>query len=214
MKIELINEIFDRPTLDNVQVLHKPNGVSAYGFKDALAKNERARNTVYVVRIKPLHGPNGIKPPMIRYVQKHAETNEELRNAIADLGPLVSIDLEANKDNDRTNFGNQYYVYGKLIACVWDYIKKNRPIGLFVMGVDSDMDVIYNKLVKLGSKMDPNNAYVLFGQDNYMRKDIADLIGDYESERSKHIKGVHERLSEVKAEKNASRNKPIRRDFA
>lgn len=212
MKLKLINEIFDRPTMAGVQVLEKPSG-SVYAFKDPTAKSELAKHTIYIVKIKPLHGPDDVgPPPMIRYVRKHAENNKELKNILAGLSPLISIDLEANKDNDRTNYGNQYYVYGKLIACVWDYIKKNKPIGLFAMGVDSDMDIIYDKLIKLGSKIDPANAYVLFGQDNYIRKDVADLINNYEPERRRHIRSVHDRFAEIKKEKNAERNMP-KRDF-
>ena len=86
-------------------------------------------------------------------------------------------DTELSLDDfSRSGLGNHWYVYGKLLSCVQDYVKRDNPLLLKFSGTDSGMDLVYDKMIRMSNKQFPEYSFTYYKGDYYIRSAVYSLM--------------------------------------
>lgn len=197
MKLFQINEVFDRPSMDGVIIDNHGSSNIYYKFTD---------NNVDVTYIVKMY-MNEFQYTSLP--SKYAAFTEEISKMYPKYIDAVSIFFvytndEGNESYNLSKLGNQWFVYGKLIACLNDYISKYKPIVLKFSGANQNMDLVYDRFIKMSKKIYPQDAYVPITASMYIREEVFDILPKDEEIESE-LRSREEKLKNIKKHKNSSR---------
>lgn len=172
MKLSIISEVFQRPSLDDVDVKidkywdseHISSAI--YTFSDFAGDSE--------VKYKVEINSSTYKSLAERILdQVTGEVSDDLMSdltyELANAGGLpVYVTFQANNSYEKTGFSNEFYVYSKVIACLHDFVWRTKPIALKFSGYSTDMDRVYDRFIKMANKMWPEYRYIPINTDTYV----------------------------------------------
>lgn len=219
MKIQLLLEVFDNPSLDGVKV-SKDDKSSHYEFTDPAMPDMLYEVSIYVTSVYPLSDavnelademgdPESFKAEVNQYVVDNKLTGiSKISLTCRDTSPNEDGNDwwgEENNPYEKTGLGNNYFVYGKLVACCADYVKKNRPALLHFSGDSNDMNLVYDRMIRMSSRLDPQNSYSFFRGSSFMRDDLRSMVNDLGIDNSTHESERAEDLRQTRALKNSQR---------
>ncbi len=165
MKLRLITEVFNKPSLDGIET--EQNGDTfTYSFSSEIRGDEVTYN-VFIIRNKSVYDLER---------DLGVEVSSRTIPNIEKYGNQVEIILEGDDDYSKTGFGNQFEVYSKLIASIHHYVNEYVPIALKFSGYEPDMDLVYNRMIKMANKTWPEHAYVPISEKNYVRKEVHEAL--------------------------------------
>lgn len=212
-----INEVFDRPSMDGVNIDDSGRGTAAYDFKDENIGKK------YIVKIygkgiddaltfsSVLGDDDDDMQSLDKYSIFLNDIKTQYPNSVGTaVIHLSSIDNDGNESFRLTNAGNQWLVYSKLIACLNDYMNKYKPITLKFSGASKSMDLIYDRFIKMSKKTYPEHSYVPLSNDVYIRKEMFEMIEDEKSIQSS-LASREARLKNIRKDKNKSRRRNLRK---
>ena len=205
MRLQQINEVFDKPNLDGVNV-SGDSYVTEYTFLDP----NSTERIIYKVRIRNNSGYAFKEFMENQFDEMEPDDVVDIKHKLKRFGSGVLIEFTAGTEYSKTGLNNEFFVYGKLIACVYDYVKKNKPIFLKFSGATDDMDLVYNRFLKLGNRANPADVYVPFNDEMHVRKDFTDLFDNYESDVYSGVANYNHVLKSARSRKNKQRNSSFR----
>jgi hypothetical protein len=175
---DLLIEVFDRANLDGVTITDGFSSVS-YQFEDTV-EGEKYSYEITVYGNNQINTRN--YAATTNFLDKYGDLYSQFKMKYPKSFDKADIYLTITKDRQRSfnasNLGNQVFVYGKLIACIQDMISKHKPLFLKFSGAQRSMDLVYDKFIKMSQKVYPQDAYVPYLDDYYIRKEVYDLIPD------------------------------------
>lgn len=208
MKLQLISEVFDKPSLDGVEVSDISSRWET-GFMYEFAVGDG----IYTVRVVD-YSPQEDTEIYQYLASVHIDDSESRKNAINSLlkYPVATVDLQWRlKDEPESagtyspsGLGNEFIIYSKLIACVSHYVENFEPIGFQFSGYTEDMDLVYDKLMKFTSKW-MKYKFIRITSDSYIRSDIADMIPTFEKDTAEERELALGRLKDIRRYKNEQR---------
>jgi len=211
MKLTVINEVFDKPSLEGVDIREVDNTFE-YRFDDTNNGYEY-QVTIYYYTVENMEESES------EHAMDDVLDTEALKDHMKIYDVIMAnINLEAKSPKQRfgspqlTGVGNQWFVYGKMLACVQHFIGEYKPAFLEFEGANSYMDLMYDKLMKLMNKMYPSDSYTHFRSSFYIRKELASKIGNFEKYRKNQEEYRQEYLEKVRKRKIESRKSKIERD--
>lgn len=173
MKLNIISEVFQKPSMDGVDVRVNKKGNlldKSYTFSDTVG----SETVQYVVTITEF-----ARTKILHWIVEYAPDLElfKLDGKLSKLGgPVADISLESDNSFDLTGFGNQFYVYSKLVSCIHHHVVERNPIALSFSGFTADMDLAYDRLIKMGNKTWPEHKFIPFGTDTYISAPTYELL--------------------------------------
>lgn len=173
MKLNIISEVFQKPSMDGVDVRVNKKGNlldKSYIFSDTVG----SETVQYVVTITEF-----ARTKILHWIVEYAPDLElfKLDGKLSKLGgPIADISLESDNSFDLTGFGNQFYVYSKLVSCIHHHVVERNPIALSFSGFTADMDLAYDRLIKMGNKTWPEHKFIPFGPDIYISAPTYELL--------------------------------------
>lgn len=207
MKLSIISEVFQKPSMDGIEVDSidlRSQTVTTYTFY--ASHPESASMLVgYTVEIRTMD-----------YSRLFDLTNIpiDFHDTIRGIGgEPIFISLESSVgSHSKTGFNNEFYVYGKLMSSMHDYVVKNKPIALKFLGYTDDMNLVYDRLIKMANKTWPEYEYVPVSDDVYLFKPVYSLVKDDGEFSRAYLSAIGFRdKSLVKFRKNKLREKQQRR---
>lgn len=199
MKLFLINEVFDKPSLEDVDIHYGVSDSITYTFTD---KDHDIKYSIKLV--KNIFEYLGIPDDHIDIFNKFREENPRYLDGASIYLMWLHKDHIQPESFDETGIGNQWFVYGKLIACVQHYITKHKPILLYFSGSDDNMDLVYDKFIKMSQRLYPQDAYVPYADELYIRKEIYDIL-PLNNKMSSYLDARENNLNSVRRSKNNTR---------
>jgi hypothetical protein len=207
MKLQIINEVFERPSMDGIEY-HGNDTHGFYKFRD--------QGTEYDVEIflRPRSLWNAMDSEARERVddEQVQQLGEAIGNVTAATVYLTwSREGVASGRYGKSGMRNQWFVYGKLIASMEHFIKKHYPTFLMFSGADDDMELVYDRFIKMSGRYDPANAYIHYNRDVYVRQDVKELVETRFPElypeifRDKYSQTRAATLKQIKHEKNQQR---------
>ncbi len=209
MKLNLITEVFNKPSLDGISI-------EEYGFKTNYSFEIQVKDKLYRydVTIRKEKEP-------IDYVSEvssvfdniNPEAFNKLESILNNYSAACSIYLQANSNYEKTGLRNEFEVYQKLISAVHHYVKSKKPIALEFYGYTSDMDLVYHRMIKMANKTWPEDSYIPIRSDKFIRKEIHELLlnnEDYKYVVSNGSDDIKKSLELAKRQKQKHRSIPPR----
>ncbi len=214
MKLSLISEVFQTPSMDGVEtrysMYHSSDTIALaqYAFYDgeiAYKININASN--YGSAVETIFNLSNIDPELVDTMY------DTVLNQIKSLGGLPAyIDFEADGSYAKTGFGNEFFVYSKVIACVHDFVVKTKPIILRFSGYTSDMDRVYDRFVKMGNRMWPEYKYIPVSSEVYVTvpmfrfiRDIPGFMEEYDRKMAVRSNKLNDALKNKKLERQRTK---------
>lgn len=201
MKLTQINEVFEKPSLDGVEI-KGDHGSHIYNFHD---KGKKYSVRIYGNSTEYMHIEDSHRKIFAGFKEKYGEKMG--RNPVEMGAIYLSVerfDGDQNGSFSETGLGNQWFVYGKLIACVQHYVEKNKPILLAFSGASTSMDLVYDKFIKMSQRLYPQDAYVPYTDDTYVRKEIAAVLPNSDMVNNERM-NREAKLKDAKDYKNRQR---------
>lgn len=209
MKLSLISEVFQKPSMDGVETRY-----SMYHDSDLTASAEYMffdDDNKYKVNITTASYDSVIET-MIGYSNIDPSMYDDIMAKIRGAGGLPCyIALDANGSYAKTGFNNEFYVYGKVISCVHDFVVKNKPIAIKFSGYTSDMDRVYDRFVKMGNKLWPEYRYIPVSGELYLSVPTYRIIRDIPGFEQAYDSGITKRNDKLS---NALDSKKLERQRA
>ena len=122
-------------------------------------------------------------------------------------GGIAEITLEADGDYNKTGEQNEFEVYPKLISSVHHYVKEKKPAALKFYGFVQDMDLVYDRMIKMGNKTWPEDTYIPFSEQLYVRKEIHEELMENETYAETFAYGNEKRENNLKKAREYKNNK-------
>lgn len=202
MKLVQINEVFEKPSLDGVDITSSGRSV-AYRFAD---EHDQYKVEIFSFPYKRFKIDARHMEILDDYAEGYTNPNTGQPSQIATIYMIVDSKdaIENDKEFEETGHGNQWFVYGKLIACVQHYIQEYKPLILSFSGATGGMDLVYDKFIRMSQKLYPDDAYVPYVMNSFIRKEIADEIGKDETFKAAETKH-QQKLKSARHEKQMMR---------
>ena len=182
MKLNLILEVFNKPSMDGIEITQQDNDT---GYSFQLKVNGITHNyEVLIYQLEPL--------------QEYLEDNGVYYTPKNKYGNVVSISLQMDDDHKKTNLNNQFEVYPKLISCIHHYVKQNKPALLKFSGYTPDMELVYDRMLRMANKLWPEDSYVPVSEYAFIRKEIHEELMNDEEYKHFYSDGVIRRKQELK----------------
>lgn len=180
MKLSLISEVFQKPSMDGVESdydIYSDNtriASATYTFSDS-PKGEDVQYEIKILTDRYSHVLDNI----FGFGKIESSVYDSILDKIKSIGGQpVRISLEADESYNKTGFNNEFYVYGKVIACIHDFMAKSKPVCLIFSGYTSDMDRVYDRLMKVNNKMWPEYAYIPISPSMYALRRVFDVLNE------------------------------------
>jgi hypothetical protein len=195
-------EVFDRVNLDGVKITDDDSSIN-YEFEDVVEGKKYSYEIIIYGNVIKRYDSVGSN-----FIDKYSDLYSQFKIKYPKSFDKADITLTIVKDGEisfnASNLGNQVFVYGKLIACIQDMISKHKPLFLNFEGYNSSMDLVYDKFIKMSQRAYPQDAYVPYLSDYYIRKEVYDLIpNDANSELAKKTRESY--LKNIRDQKNSDR---------
>lgn len=206
MKLQLLLEVFDKPSMEGVKVRSLDKRRGEFSFTDpSIPDSPRYDVEIYLNPFSPIES--------FKYFELHNDDlirgniydiETELRPFSGTAEIFLSHHKGDNSSYSKTRLQNQWFVYSKLIACVAEFVKSSKPVFLAFSGATDDMELVYDKFIKLSNRLDPSNSYEHFWSKYYIRKDVKKLIistlGELNDGEAKRYRA--QRLKNIRNAKN------------
>ncbi len=178
MKLSLISEVFQTPSMDGVRSdidMYSDNtriASATYTFYDS-PKGERIEYELKILTNRYAY----LADKIFGFEKLKPEQYQELLAKMEEIGGNPAyIDFEADESYDKTGHNNEFFVYSKVIACIHDFVSRSRPVALKFSGYTSDMDRIYDRFIKMGNRIWPEHTYVPISPDVYVTKQLLAVL--------------------------------------
>jgi hypothetical protein len=196
----LFFEVFDRANLDGVKITDGFSSVS-YQFEDTIEGEKYYYEIYFYASDIYKHSSYEIINNFLdKYGNLYSQFKKKYPKSSGKAEIYLSIEgSHVSSSYGVSNLGNQNFVYGKLIACIQDAISKHKPLFLSFSGAQDKMDLVYDKFIKMSQRVYPQDAYVSYSGNYYIRKEVYDLIQNDSSlelakkERESYLKDVRDR---------------------
>ncbi len=206
MKLNLITEVFDKPSLKDISIKEIRNKTiytfevlingSKYPYEVTMEREDKAINYIEILLNKILD-------------DKHEQV---LKN----YSEQVGIYLSMSGTHAKTKMGREFEVYQKLISAVHHYVKNYKPVALEFSGYSDDMDLVYHRMVKMANKTWPEDSYVPISTSQFIRKEVHDFLlndEDYQYLIQSGMRGIQPALDRAKRHKIREKiNKQINKE--
>jgi hypothetical protein len=90
------------------------------------------------------------------------------------------------------------------------YIGKYKPLGLMFSGATRSMDLVYDKFIRMSQRLYPEDAYVPYSGELYLRKDVVEKLPDSDAV-TRERENRDQKLQRIRQTKNAMRKRDNRR---
>ena len=211
MKIQLLLEVFDKPSMDGVQIVYETRTSCDYKFIDPSIGDD----TIYKVSIySEIGGVERSIADVPGIGTKYPEAIELLKGYTGTASIFLSASVKGDDSSySKTKLNNQWFVYSKLLACISHYVTTRKPMMLKFSGASQDMDLVYDKFIKMSGRLDPANKHEHLTGEYYIRSDVKTMLQEKlgVSLEPKDAVLRSERLAGIKKRKQEQRQREMRR---
>lgn len=185
-KLNTILEVFDLsrdPSAMSDVHIDENDYLTTYTFMD---HNIKGRYAIYTFNIRPKELSSFAKSlstrsPIFQDISDVLLAVSEMSIPDINTKYYVNLDLISNMDDgsgyDLTNLGNAKYVYGKVLACLYDYMRKHDlPAVIMFSAWDYKTIPIYKRLMNLIAK-EKGVKYSHVSTNIYILESLIDKIG-------------------------------------